>query len=445
VILKRDLRKDAWTIIRAAILGTDPEKLTNAALSTGDSRFSVGGLDYDFASFKNIYLIGTGKAAASMARGAETALGERITEGIVSVKDGYGRDDLVKVEVLEAAHPVPDERGAAATRRLLELAEKAGEDDLVIFLISGGGSALMALPAGELKLADLKALTEALLKSGASIGEINAVRKHLFNGTGGGMVRAAWPARMLTLIISDVIGDNLDVIASGPTVPDTSTYADAFDVLHKYGLEDSAAPALLSHLRAGLMGEAAETPKPGDRIFERVNNVVLASNRTALDAAAIAAGEIGYNVFSLTSMLEGEARDMAGLFSIIARDEEQHGRPLPVPACLLAGGETTVTVTGKGKGGRAQEFTLAAAARMQDLGRSLIFAVGTDGTDGPTEAAGALALADTVSRAMSLGIDVRRSLDNNDSNSFFRALGDLIVTGPTLTNVNDIYGVLVTE
>jgi len=445
VILKRDLRKDAWTIVRAAISGTDPEKLTHAALSAGDSRLSAGGQDYDLASFKNIYLIGTGKAAASMARGAETALGERITAGIVSVKDGYGRDDLSKVEVLEAAHPVPDERGAAAARRLLELAEQAGEDDLVIFLISGGGSALMSLPAGELELADLKELTEALLRSGAAIGEINAVRKHLFSGTGGTMARAAWPARMLTLVISDVIGDNLDVIASGPTVPDTSTYADAFDVLHKYGLEGSAAPPLLSHLRAGLMGEVPETPKPGDKIFERVNNIVLASCRTALDAAAAAAGEIDYNVFSLTSMLDGEARDVAGLFTTLARDEEHNARPLPMPACLLAGGETTVTVTGSGKGGRAQEFTLAAALRMEGLERSLVFAAGTDGTDGPTEAAGALALGDTVARARSLGLDAGRSLGNNDSNSFFRALGDLIVTGPTLTNVNDIYGVLVTE
>lgn len=443
--MARDLRQDAQLIVRAAIAGCDPEILVRDALMpSGDGHgVEAGGQTYDLDSFQKIFVIGVGKAAASMARGAEQALGARLTAGLVCVKDGYSVNGLNRIEVLEAAHPVPDERGAEATQRLLEIARSAGENDLVIFLVSGGGSSLLSLPAGSLPLADLRQLTESLLKSGATIGEVNTVRKHLFAATGGRMAEAASPARLLSLIVSDVIGDRLDVIASGPTVPDSSSFADALDVLHKYGLESSAAQAVLSHLRSGLLGEVLETPKPGDIIFQNVNNVILASNRTALDAAEAEAVRLGFNVLSLTALLEGDAGSVAGVFAAMACDEELNAKPLPLPACLLAGGETTLTVTGPGRGGRAQEFSLTAALLIENLNRSLIFAAGTDGTDGPTDAAGAMALGDTTARARSMGLDPARSLADNDSNSFFRQVGDLIVTGPTLTNVNDIYGVLV--
>jgi len=302
----------------------------------------------------------------------------------------------------------------------------------------------MTLPAEGLSLADIQQTTDSLLRSGAPIGEINTVRKHLTQASGGRVALAAYPAKVATLIISDVIGDDLEVIASGPTYPDSSTFAGALEVLEKRGLREKVPARVLEHLEAGAAGKIEETPKPKPRnpIFRHGNFYVLGSNRIALDAAARAASGLGYHPLALTALLEGEAREVAKVFAALAWEEICYKNPLPKRACILAGGETTVTIRGNGRGGRAQEFSLAAALRMVGLEDSLVFAIGTDGTDGLTDAAGAFAFGDTVARARALGLDPERHLARNDSYPFFKALGDLIVTGPTGTNVNDIYGVL---
>lgn len=460
-------------LARAAISGADPERLVPEFL--GNATISK---DYDLSSHKRIFVLGAGKAAGYMARGAENALGNagpgrevtdrlgntglwmQVTDGLVVVKDGYGAPGLVRVRQVEASHPLPDERGAAAARGLLELAGRAGEDDLVICLISGGGSALTALPAPGLTLADLRLSVDALLKCGADIGEVNAVRKHLTMAAAGRLAAAAFPAAILTLIISDVIGDDLDVIASGPTVPDKNTFADALAVVERYSLKEKFAPAVLARLEAGARGEIEETPKPGDPVFARVENHVLCSNRDALDAAAEMAVKRGLRVIKIEEPVTGEARDAARRFVAIASEmveasadvtptaqkNSSVGRNSAAenqPICLLAGGETTVTVKGEGKGGRAQEFTLAAALAIEGRRDTLVFAFGTDGSDCTTDVAGAMADGFTVARARELRLDPERHLEQNDAHAFFRELGDLIVTGPTGTNVNDLYGVIV--
>lgn len=437
-----NLREDAMTIIKAALAAADPEKLVKRALNVAGGRINPDGFCLDLSQVHNIYLLAMGKAGATMARGAEAALGGRVSSGIAVVKDGHGVTGLKSTEIIEAAHPLPEERNAGAARRIMELAGRAGEDDLAICLVSGGSSALMALPAAGITLADVRRVTGALLKSGAAVDEINAVRKHITLGAGGRLAAAAAPARALTLIISDVIGDRLDVIASGPTVADNSTFAEALEVLKKYNLVDKLPEIIAAHLVQGVAGWIPETPKPGDPAFARVRNFILCSNRTAVDAAAEAAAGMGYNVVRKDT-LAGEARERAQEFAQLARREASKRQPAHPPACILAGGETTVTVRGSGLGGRAQEFALAAAIGMEGLENSLIFAFGTDGTDGPTDAAGAFADGGTAGRARTLGEDPAAFLEDNDSHRFFSALGDLIATGPTGTNVNDIYCALV--
>lgn len=428
-------------MIEAALAAVEPGRLVGEALAFKDGNLTVAGHSYKLPAIENIYVVGAGKAAAPMAAAVEDALEERISAGTVVVKDGYSRGGAREIEVLEASHPVPDERGCEAARKLLGLAGEAGPDDLVICLISGGGSALLSLPAGDLSLGDIQETTTALLKCGAAIGEVNAVRKHLTVASAGRLAAACYPAEVLTLIISDVIGGDLEAIASGPTVPDSSTFAQALEVLGRYGLTGRVPAAVLSHLKAGVEGRVSETPKPGDPAFGRVANIILASNRNAVDAAAEAATAGGYNTFKLEP-LQGEARDEAGEFAALARKEARHGEPAVPPACILAGGETTVTVRGGGTGGRAQEFALAAAGRISGLKDVLVFACGTDGTDGPTDAAGAFADGGTVARAAELGLDPAAHLAENNAYPFFKELGDLIITGPTGTNVNDIYGLL---
>lgn len=462
-------------LARAAISAADPERLVREFL--GNATINK---DYNLSSYKRIFVLGAGKAAGYMARGVENAFGNaergrevndrlgntgqsvQVTDGLVVVKDGYGAPGLERVRQVEASHPMPDERGAAAARGLLELAGRAGEDDLVICLISGGGSALTALPAPGLTLADLRLSVDVLLKCGADIGEVNAVRKHLTMAAAGRLAAAAFPATVLTLIISDVIGDDLDVIASGPTVPDKSTFADALAVVERYSLKEKFAPAVLARLEAGARGENEETPKPGDPVFRRVENHVLCSNRDALDAAAEAAAKLGYRVIKIEEPVTGEARDAARRLVAMASETVQTDSSVAVtnvartdssadnnstkteqPICLLAGGETTVTVKGEGKGGRAQEFTLAAALAIEGRRDTLVFSFGTDGSDCTTDAAGALADGFTVARSRKLWLDPERYLEQNDAHTFFRELGDLIVTGPTGTNVNDLYGVIV--
>lgn len=473
-------REAVDALVTAALAAVDPEQLVREFLTS-----------FDLSPFENIFVLGAGKAGSFMALGVENALSSAMpggaskkpgpsgaagsarvtsgagpkqwaTDGLVVIKDGHGVDRLEWVRQVEAAHPIPDERGAAAAVDLLELAARAGESDLVICLISGGGSALTALPVPGISLEELQTTITELLRSGAHIAEINAVRKHLTMAAAGRLAEASFPARVLTLIISDVIGDVLDVIASGPTVPDESSFIDAVSVLERYGLLGKVPPAVVAHLQAGAAGEVAETPKPGAEIFRQVENHILASNDTALKAAAAAAAAMGFAVLHLDEPVTGEAREAATRLVALARgqapgrenesdnnntsgrDDEPRGEQASgEPLCIIAGGETTVTVTGGGTGGRAQEFVLAAALEIDGLEDMFVFAFGTDGTDGFTDAAGAMADGTTVARAQALGFNLEHHLRDNDSFPIFSALGDLIVTGPTGTNVNDIYGVLI--
>ncbi len=381
-----------------------------------------------------VLVLGCGKASAAMARAAEDLLGDRIAEGFVVVKDGYTAP-LRRIGLAEAGHPVPDARGLAASARLLTLARGAREGDLVLFLVSGGGSALTPAPAPPVTLAEKQHVTRLLLAAGAPIGELNAVRKHLSELKGGQLARAAWPATVLTLALSDVIGDPLDVIASGPTAPDPTTFATALEVLERRRVWVRTPAAVLDRIEAGLRGEVEETPKPGDRLFDRVTNVVIGNNALVTDAAVTAAERLGYRPHFLTRELHGEARE-------VARELVGRARGLAPPACLVAGGETTVTVRGKGMGGRCQELALAAALELRDGERLTVLAAGTDGTDGPTDAAGAIVDATSVPRGAAAGADARRALEDNDAYHYLRASGDLLVSGPTNTNLLDLYVVL---
>jgi len=331
-----------------------------------------------------------------------------------------------------------DAAGVSGTRRLADVLAGATSRDLVLATISGGGSALLVLPAPDLSLADLQKTTDLLLRSGATIVEMNAVRKHLSLIKGGGLARLAVPAPVISLILSDVVGDALDVIASGPTAPDPTTFADAWAVFERYDLLEQVSPAVKRRLRAGLEGRVLDTPKPDAALFQRVQNVFVGSNRLAAEAAAATAQKWGLNALLLSTFVEGEARQVARVAAALLKELVHYDRPVPRPACLIWGGETTVTVHGRGKGGRNQELALAAALALEGLAHVVLVALGTDGTDGPTDAAGAVATGETIVRARAMGLGPAAHLENNDAYPFFEALGDLIRTGPTGTNVNDL-------
>jgi len=429
-----DARAAAAAIWRAALAAGDVTPLLHRHLRLDDRALSAGPLRLDLDRVRRVLVLGAGKAGASMARTVEAMLGARVSEGFVVVKDGY-RLPTARIEIAEAGHPVPDSRGVAASARLLALAESATADDLVIFLVSGGGSALTPAPAPPVTLEEKQALTRLLLAAGATINELNAVRKHLSRFKGGLLARAASPATVLTLALSDVIGDPLDVIASGPTAPDPSTYADALAVLERRHVLDETPRSIVARLRAGAGGEIAETPKAGDRVFECVTNFVIGNNTLVVDAAAAEAERLGYRPHVLTRSLQGEACEVAG--DLVAR-----ARALPGPGALIAGGETTVTVRGNGRGGRCQEFALAAALALEADSSLVVLAAGTDGTDGPTAAAGGLIDAGTVGRSRAAGLDPVRALADNDAHALLTATGDSVVTGPTNTNLLDLYLIL---
>jgi hydroxypyruvate reductase len=431
-------REHLLDIFNAGLAAADPDAAVRRALRIEGDTLLCGGARVPLAEVGDVILLGAGKASAVMARAVEALLGDRVTRGCVNVKTGHGVP-LRRVRVHEAGHPTPDEAGVAGAREIARLAREAGPRDLVIFCISGGGSALMPLPVEGVTLAEKQALTRELLACGADIGEVNCVRKHVSQLKGGQLARLAHPARVLALILSDVIGDPLDVIASGPTAPDPATHADALAVLRKYGIESRAPEAALAHLRAGAAGQRPDTLKPGDPLFRNVTNVIVAGNALSVEAARRRAGELGYRPLVLTSCLEGEAREAARVLVAMARECLERGAPATPPACLICGGETTVTLRGQGRGGRNQEFALAAALAGRGLAGWSALAAGTDGTDGPTDAAGAFADGDTVARALSLGLDPLAALANNDSHPFFDRLGDLLRTGPTGTNVMDLY------
>jgi glycerate 2-kinase len=425
---------------QAALAAVEPGAAVRRQVQRQGERLVIGERTYDLATVERIWVVGGGKAAAAMVAALHGILGEQPTGGLVVTKVGHVDPRLATgpVEIVEAGHPVPDEAGVRATRRMADLLAGTTERDLVLAVISGGGSALMTLPAAGLSLADLQGTTDLLLRSGASIVELNAVRKHLSQIKGGEMARLARQAPVAALILSDVVGDPLDAIASGPLSPDPTTFADAWAVLERYGLVERVPRAVRERLRAGREGHLPDTPKPGAALFERMHTLIVGSNRLAAEAAVEAARARGLNALLLSTFVEGEARQVARVAAALAREVAGYDRPARRPACLVWGGETTVTVRGEGKGGRNQELALAASLAMEGVPGVVLVALGTDGTDGPTDAAGAVATGETVARARSLGLDPAAHLADNDAYPFFDALDDLIRTGPTGTNVNDL-------
>ncbi|MCC7496787.1 MAG: glycerate kinase [Bryobacterales bacterium] len=434
--------RHALRIFRTALKAADPVEAVRRSLRLHGNTLMVGARRYYLGSFERILVVGAGKAGATMASAVEHVLGRRITAGLINTKYQHTAR-LRRIELNECGHPVPDENGVAGARRIAELARGAGPHDLVLCLISGGASALMPLPAGPITLEEKQQVTRLLLRSGANIHEINAVRKHLSAIKGGQLARLAAPATVVALMLSDVIGDDLDVIGSGPTAPDASTFQRARSILAKYALMDQAPAAVIERLRAGEAGLIPETPKAGEALFHRVQNVVVGSNRLAVNAAALQARQLGYRPLVLSTLVEGETREIARMHAAIAREVKLSGRPVKPPACILSGGETTVTVKGDGKGGRNQEFALAAAIELAGVDAVTVLSAGTDGTDGPTDAAGAIADGETLARARKLDLEAVRHLAENNAYPFFDALGDLVCTGPTGTNVMDVMLVLV--
>jgi hydroxypyruvate reductase len=382
-------------------------------------------------------VIGAGKASAAMARAVEDAWSGPLS-GLVVTRYGHAAP-CDRIEVVEASHPVPDDSGHRAAQRMLEMVRGLGPDDLVLALISGGGSALLSLPSPGLSFRDKQAVNAALLRSGAAIGEMNTVRKHLSAIKGGRLAAAAFPARVVTLVISDVPGDDPSEIASGPTVADRSTFAEARAVLAKYGISEPR--SVIAHLDRA----ADETPKPGSPRLANTATIVIATPQLSLEAAAAVARKTGALSLILGDALEGEAREVGKVMGGIARQVALQGQPAAPPLVLLSGGETTVTVRGRGRGGRNVEFLLSLAVTLDGLPGVFALAGDTDGVDGAEEVAGAIIAPDTLQRAAKLRIDAKECLSDNDAHSFFEALGDQVITGPTLTNVNDFRAILVLE
>ncbi|HUW48425.1 MAG TPA: glycerate kinase [Patescibacteria group bacterium] len=436
---QRDKRARELAIksLESALKAADPRQIIESRLLLRDSVLRVDEYSFDLARFKSVYVVGGGKASGSMAEALEKVLGRRITAGFVNVLHGEtNKTSIIKLH--GANHPVPDEAGVEGTRKMLDLVEAATADDLVICLISGGGSSMMPLPRGGISLSDKREITDLLLKSGATITEINTVRKHISDFKGGWLAKKAYPATVLNLILSDVMGDPLDFIASGPTVPDSTTFHDAVSVLRKYDLWARGPTSVTKVLSDGEKGLIPETPKASDEAFKRVHNVVVGNNRLVSQAACTEFKSAGLNTLLLTSMIEGEARHVGTVLSSIAREVYVSDNPVHKPGAVVAGGETTVTVTGKGKGGRNQEVALAAAMKLGDLDGVAVASLTTDGVDGPTDAAGAIVDGRTLAKAKRMGLSPEKFLAANDSYNFFSKISDLIFTGPTGTNVNDI-------
>ncbi len=431
------LRKHAMSIFRSALEAADPAKAVLRHVKVEDDTMIAGKKRYRLSSFRRIYVVGAGKASAAMAQALEKLLGARIHGGLVNVKYGHVAK-LRRVELNECGHPVPDQSGVDGARGIATLAREAQTGDLVICVISGGGSALLPSPAPPVTLEEKQSTTRLLLECGATIHEINAVRKHISAIKGGRLAELASPATVLSLLLSDVIGDNLDVIGSGPTAPDASTFTGALNILGKYRISERVPASVRERLEQGRAGVINETPKPGAPVFGRVQNLLVGSNVLAVNAAVNCARALGYRTLVLSTFIEGETRDVAGVHAAIAKEIHASRRPLAPPACIVSGGETTVTIRGDGLGGRNQEFALAAAFGIDGLPATVILSGGTDGTDGPTDAAGAVVDGNTLSRARKAGLDAAASLARNDSYRFFDALGDLIRTGPTNTNVMDV-------
>ncbi len=445
--LLKQIRSEAEEIFKSSVKAVDPYNAVKRFVRVEDNSLILSVKDQtmvklDLTKYDRISIVGGGKATAPMARAIEDLFGEKIHQGLINVKYGFTQP-LAITKIIEANHPLPDQNGVKGTRKILDFLQSAGEKDLIFSLISGGGSALLPQPAGKISLSEKQELTSSLLACGASIDEINTVRKHISSSKGGQMARAAYPATTVNLMLSDVVGDKMDVIASGPFTPDSSTFKEVLEIFNKYDLEDIST-TIREHIMAGIEGQIPETPKANDPVFEPVFNIIVGSNILALEAAREKAQALGYETLILSSAVEGETREVALVHSAIAKEIVRTGRPIPPPACIISGGETTVTIRGKGLGGRNQEFGLAAAMDIVDLPpRVVILSGGTDGNDGPTDAAGAVVDPFTVKRGVSQGMRAADFLNDNDAYHFFEKTKDLLMTGPTNTNVMDVRLVLV--
>ncbi len=423
----------------AALNTVQPGRLIQSKLALNDTDLKIDWLDFDLQTFRHIYVVGAGKASGEMAAALEQLLGKWITTGIVNVPYG-NKPKTEKIVLNQASHPLPDQSGVEGTKQMMQIAKQAGLDDLLICLISGGGSSLMPLPMDGVTLEDKQELTQTLLKSGANIREVNTVRKHLSAVKGGKLAKQACRATILNLIISDVIDDELGIIASGPTAPDESTFGNAVEVLKKYHVWETAPEAVKKILAEGQMGKIAETPKPGDSVFDKVHNVIIGSNQSACNTVKRFFDSQGIKTQTLPDPLEGEAKQVAG---VLAEKIRKTQTSAPKPVCIIGGGETTVTVTGKGLGGRNQELALAVTLQLRGVEGFVFASLSTDGVDGPTEAAGAIIDSGTLGQAENLGLNAEGFLQNNDSYRFFSALEDTVFTGRTGTNVNDLVIMLI--
>ncbi len=435
-------------IFQSALRAADPYQAVMRHVSVAGSLLSAGGVKYDLGKFKKIIAVGAGKGTAPMAQAVEAILGNRIDRGIIIVKYGHTRS-LRTIIQREAAHPLPDDAGMEATLEIRKLLKEAGEDTLILCLFSGGASSLLVAPIEGVSLDEKKETTSVILSAGAGINELNAVRKHLSAVKGGRLAETAYPAAVLALVLSDVIGDRMDVIASGPTVPDSTSFRDALAVIHKYSLEKKIPASVLSVLHMGVSGIMPDTPKEGAFFFQDTRNIVIGNIRQSLDAARTRAEELGYGTQLISADLQGEARDVARMLAAKAIAVRSSMRPDGQPRCLLFGGETTVTVRGKGIGGRNQELALAFSLEIAGTPGITLLSAGTDGTDGPTDAAGAIVDGMTMQKSHAAGLDAAAYLENNDSYSFFSRLDTLtgeayhIKTGPTGTNVMDLQIILI--
>jgi hydroxypyruvate reductase len=435
---------------RAALAAADPAAAVRRHLRRDGERLWVGQEQIALGPRSRVLVVGAGKAGVAMAEAARAVLGERLSGGCLAVPQ-LPRSGLEPIEFIRGGHPVPDEGTLAAGRRMAELLAGAGPDDLVLALISGGASALLELPVAGITLAELQATNQALLRSGATVVELNVVRKRLSQIKGGGLARLAAPARVAALILSDVVGDPLESIGSGPTVPDPAPPEAAREIIERYRLIDKLPPSVSKvignwELAAGSSQPSIPNPQlpiPNPQSPRFASNLLIASNALAAQAAVERAEALGFRALLLTTFVEGEAREVGRVIAGLAKGLRRHGHPLPPPACLVLGGETTVTVTGAGAGGRNQELALAAAIALDGWPRAQVMTLATDGVDGASPAAGALATGETAGRARERGLSPQAALAANDSHAFFEALGDAIHLGPTGTNVNDLIFVFV--
>ena len=442
--MNEELRKDARELFDQAIKEADPRKCVLEHLDLKGERLRVGGESFNLSDFKSVYVVAFGKAASAMAAALEELLGERITEGIV-VSNARSERAFRKMDFHLSSHPVPDEKSVEAAKKVVSLLEKSGEKDLVIFLISGGGSSILAMPSEGLTIEDKRAATQRLMLCGVDTYGLNTVRKKMSQIKGGGLLKKALPSQVITLILSDVVGDRLEFIASGPTVPDTTTYQDAWRVIEALELEHKIPPRVVVHLEKGR--KKSVSPTMDREQYERsgATTIVVGNNHKAIVSMEKMAKKMGYNTLFLSSQISGEAREVAKVLAGISFDIKRFGRPVKKPACILFGGETTVNVMGRGRGGRNTETALSFCFEITGSKGIVGLFAGTDGIDGPTDAAGAICDGQSRLVARSMGISARDHLADNDSYSFFETLGDLIKTGSTGTNVMDVGVVLIAE